>query len=100
MFVKLYIPEPGLKSTLLEKYSPVTYELPMLSVTMSVPWSLAIPPTRLAQIKLPSESSLFMKTSKSPDEVRLKTELLGSKSQVPLKYPVHNRLLELSIVIE
>jgi hypothetical protein len=52
------------------------------------PWSMLVPPHRLAQTKFPLLSSLETKTSSLPALVKLEVPAPGSKSAVPENLPV------------
>src|SRR6185295_13033845 len=92
---------PGSKSPPLGPHIPVVWTLPVASSAIPTPRSSPLPPSLPAQTKLPSVSSLQTNMS-SVDKlllttlVRISVPLLGSKSQVPLKKPVMNKLPVLS----
>ncbi len=70
------------------------------SAKISNPPSFPVPPMLLAQSKLPEASSLLIKISSPPAEVRLNVPAPGSKSTVPANCPVVNTFPELSVDIE
>src|SRR5215203_3241375 len=86
--VRGYVPGPGSKSAVPLK-KPAAYTFPAASAATLLTWSSEPEPRRWAQTKLPSRSSFQTNALRPPDgTVNGYVSGPGSKSTVPVKYPV------------